>query len=115
MSSVSLKLIKDLDNYKFIYYWACPEQGRVSPNLPTLLHASEWLVEHQSEKYKDRERRKSMTDRRRNAYKSTSPSMELIYSRRLKPEGRRITDKLPTVDLDMSSDKCREMRDQLIN
>ncbi|WP_067864517.1 hypothetical protein [Neptuniibacter marinus] len=115
MSSASLKLIKDLDDFKFIYYWACPHSGQVSPNLPTLLHASEWLAEYQAKKYQNTERRKSTTDRRRRAYKSSSPSMELIYSRRINPEGRRVTDKLPTVDLDMTPDKCREARDQFIN
>ena len=115
MSANSLKLIKDLDNYKFIYYWASPEQGKVSPDLPTLLHAGEWFIEHQSENFQDRERRTSRADRRKRSYKSTSPEMELIYSRRTHPEGRRVTDKMPVIDLDMTPDKFSAMKDELMN
>ena len=115
MSANSLKLIKDLDNYKFIYYWASPEIGKISPNLPTLLHAGEWLVEHKTESFQDPERRKTMVDRRKKNLKSTSPEMELIYSRRENPEGRRITDKLPTIDLDMTAEKLNQMKSELMN
>ncbi len=115
MSANSLKLIKDLDNYKFIYYWASPELGKISPDLPTLLHAGEWLVEHQAENFLNKERRKTMVDRRKKAFKSTSPEMELIYSRRTNPEGRRVTDKLPVIDLDMTPEKFNQMKGELMN
>ena len=115
MSNKPLKLIKDLDNYKFVYYWASPDSGKVSPELPTLLHASEWLVEYQADKYQDSERRESRIDRRKRERHASSPGMELIYSRRLNPEGRRVTDKLPVIDLDMTSEKFNKMKDELMN
>ncbi|MAY42429.1 MULTISPECIES: hypothetical protein [unclassified Neptuniibacter] len=115
MSANSLKLIKDLDNYKFIYYWACPESGKVSPDLPTLLHAGEWICEYQTAQYKHRERRKVMKDRRRNTVQKNTPELDLVYSRRLKPEGRRVTDTLPVIDLDMTPEKFNVMKDQLLN
>lgn len=115
MPANSLKLIKDIDNYKFIYYWASPDSGQVSPSLPTLLHASEWIVEHQTNKYRKHERRKTTTDRRKQEIKTTSTEQELAFSRRIRPEGRRITDKLPEVDLDMTAEKFNTMKSKLMN
>ncbi|EAR61587.1 hypothetical protein [Neptuniibacter caesariensis] len=110
-----LKLIKDLDNYRYVYYWACPDQGRVSPELPTILHASEWIIEHQTENYQGQERRQSNLDRRKVKSKARTPDEELVFSRRENPEGRRITDKVPVIDLDLCPEKLKSMKDELLN
>ncbi|WP_415891820.1 hypothetical protein ACMXYN_10765 [Neptuniibacter sp. PT8_73] len=115
MSRSPLKLIKDLDNFKFVYYWACPDQGKVSPNLPTLLHAGEWIIEHNTSNYVGTERRKTMVDRRKKQAAATTAEMELVYSRRLNPEGRRVTDKVPVIDLDLTPEKFNEMKQDILN
>lgn len=111
----NLKLIKDIDNYRYVYYWACPELGKISPELPTLLHAGEWIVEYQSETYAGKERRQTSVDRRKRKLRARTPGQELVYSRRENPEGRRITDKVPVVDLDLSPEKFKSMKDELLN
>ncbi|WP_415885067.1 hypothetical protein ACMXYO_10480 [Neptuniibacter sp. QD37_6] len=111
----TLNLIKDLDNLKIVYYWACPNQGKVSPNLPTLLHASEWFISHNTAKYTGIERRKTMVDRRKQESAAVTAEMDLVYSRRLKPEGRRITDKELTIDLDLTLDKLSKIKQGILN
>lgn len=115
MSHSPLKLIKDFDNFKFVYYWACPDQGKVSPNLPTLLHASEWIIEHNSSNYNGVERRTTMVDRRKKKLKPNNAESELVYSRRENPEGRRVTDKVPKIDLDLTPEKFNEIKQEALN
>ena len=115
MTETSLKLIKDLENYKLVYYWACSDQGKVSPDLPTLLHASEWIIQHQATTYEGSERRKTLLDRRKKKTLPNNHETELVFSRRLKPEGRRITDTIPKVDLDLSAEKLLEMKNDFLN
>lgn len=115
MPANSLKLIKDLDNFRQIYYWACPTQGKVSPELPTLLHASEWIIKHQADNFASTERRKTLIDRRKRNTVPSNAETELVFSRRINPEGRRITDAMPKVDLDLAAEKIKEMKGQLLN
>jgi len=110
-----LKLIKDLDNFKFVYYWACPFRGKVSPEMPTLLHAGEWMIEYQTANYEGRERRKTMIDRRKKELKPRTTDEKLQFVKRTRPEGRRITDKMPDVDLDLSEEKLKEMKQSILN
>lgn len=114
MQANNLKLIKDLDNYRYVYYWACPEQGRISPDFPTLLHAGEWIADIKSSSYTGKERRQTIQDRRKRGLRARSPGQELLFSRREK-EGRRITDRIPSVDMDLTPEKLNDMKGDLLN
>ena len=52
-----MKLVKDFQNFQFVYYWHCQEKGKISPTFPTLVHASEWQERYKSTHYQGQERR----------------------------------------------------------
>ncbi len=102
MNAHLLKLVKDIDNDTCIYYWACPEQGKVSPDFPTLLHASKWIEDYQATHYTGKERRQTQIGRRTRGVRAESTDQELLFSRRGK-QGRRIADQAPVVELDLTT------------
>jgi len=83
------KLIKDFRDFHFVYYWYEQGQGQLSPNLPTLTHAQEWIRRFQNAEYKGLDRRKQ----------NRSSVLQ-----------RRFTDKKLHIDVDMSSSKIAELK-----
>ncbi len=84
------KLVKDFQNYQFFFYWYEKDAGRLSPVMPTLNHAQEWLQRWLNEQYKGAERRVN--------------SRSTVYN-------RRTSDKAVHIDLDLSEKKLRELKD----
>ncbi len=84
------KLIKDFRDFQFVYYWYEKGAGRISPYLPTLTHASDWLKQQQRETYNGFDRRR----------RNDAPAI-----------GRRTTDRRIQVDLDISIEKIAELKE----
>lgn len=100
-----MKLVKDFDDYQITYYWLDSEGIKVSPNLPTLVHAQEWYLEHNFAQYDGIERRQRKCERRHaNTLRTT-----LRCKRKNSSSGRRSTDKTFSVDIDFSKDKIKKV------
>lgn len=99
-----LTLVKDLDNFKIVFYWVSSQKKKVSPTFPTLVHAKEWYTEHMFSAYKGNERRKRVCDRR-------NPEHFQFDCRRMSPQGRRFTDKSVKVGIDLVSKKINEIQE----
>lgn len=83
------KLIKDFRDYQFVYYWYEKGQGRISPLLPTLTHAEDWIILKQRESYAGLERRR----------RASTPTI-----------GRRSTDAHISVDIDIAAQKITDLK-----
>lgn len=105
-----LKLVKDFEDFQVIYYWLDETNQKVSPDLPTLTHAEDWLAIQQAEGYKGRDRRRRIVDRRRN---QRPPEQQRNGKRSAKPLGRRKTDKQIQIDIDYSEEKIKQLRQSL--
>lgn len=102
---MELKLVKDFLEYQFVYYWVDEVQTcKVSPALPTLTHAQEWLVNFHFSQFTEDERRSGKFDRRKE-YLSEKGVYGLPRS-----SGRRATDSPITVDFDHSAEKISELK-----
>lgn len=86
-----VKLIKDFQNYQYVYYWFKQGIGQISPSLPTLQHVSEWAIQHQSVIYAGEERRSNTRTYAHNPY------------------NRRATDRSPAIDIDLSAKKVTQL------
>jgi len=86
-----IKLIKDFQNYQYVYYWFKQGKGQVSPSLPTLQHVSEWAIQNQSVVYSGEERRSNTRTYADNPY------------------NRRATDRYPAIDIDLSVRKVTQL------
>ncbi|WP_286238275.1 hypothetical protein [Neptuniibacter halophilus] len=100
------KLVKDFGDYQFTYYWIDDSNQQISPNLPTLSHAHEWLVTYHHDQHEGTERRKTRYDRRH----PNGPMRDSISSKRNPvSSGRRSTDRPVAVDLDLSVGKVAKL------
>ncbi len=102
-----LKLVKDFEDYKIIYYWIDAEKVSVSPFFPTLSHAKEWYIHYHFNQYQGPDRRKRKVDRRsvaKNDFEHVGSS-----KRSASRHGRRLTDQPIQVDIDLAKEKLSAM------
>ena len=104
-----LRLVKDFKNYQFIYFWVDKKGNKQSPSLPTLNHAEEWFVSHSFSSFEGEERRQRTFDRRY-AQETTGDDSNLHQLKRRKPSGRRSTDTVIKIDVDLSKEKIRNLK-----
>ncbi|WP_415889472.1 hypothetical protein ACMXYV_16210 [Neptuniibacter sp. SY11_33] len=83
------KLIKDFRDYQFVYYWYEKGTGKLSPYLPTLTHAEEWIEQHRSTQFNGVDRR--------------GRDQSSIYQ-------RRASDRILRVDVDISVQKIADLK-----
>lgn len=104
------KLVKDFDSYEFIYYWVDQDHIKVSSNLATVELAEEWLIHYHFSEYPGKERRRSFYDRRYSANKVKLQGTQIFFSKRKPPlKGRRMTDRVTEVDMDLSKEKIHSL------
>ncbi|MAY40812.1 MULTISPECIES: hypothetical protein [unclassified Neptuniibacter] len=104
------KLVKDFDSYEFIYYWVDQNNSKVSSNLATVELAEEWLIHYHFSEYPGKERRRSFYDRRYSANKVKLQGTQIFFSKRKPPlKGRRMTDRVIEVDMDLSKEKINSL------
>jgi hypothetical protein len=92
-------LVKDLEYFQIMFFWLNRQSERISPYLPSMQHAKEWIHEYHFGLYGGPERRRSTIDRRR------PDDVALNLNRNLLKHGRRITDRPIRVDIDNASEK----------
>ncbi|WP_286238280.1 hypothetical protein [Neptuniibacter halophilus] len=103
------RLVKDFEEFQFVFYWIDDDANKVSPNLRTLIHAKEWLVEYDFKQRSGTERRQRKADRRMltDSKKEGQPSSRRITT----SVGRRASDRPIKIDLDLSADKLKNCID----
>lgn len=106
---MKLSLTKDLKDYRAVFYWTNREGKRLSPMLPTLVHAYEWHLLFQRWVFKGTEKRKTKVDRR---FGDLFSGKRRKYERRQKPMGRRSSDTSLTVVNDLYSEKIAWLKKQ---
>ncbi|WP_415904836.1 hypothetical protein ACMXYW_00470 [Neptuniibacter sp. QD48_55] len=94
-------LIKDYIEDRIVFYWQNKKAQRISPILPCLQHAKEWLIDHYVCRYKGTERRCSKIDRR--SFHKQSAYLQL--QRNPYTQGRRITDRELKAEIDLANQK----------
>ena len=104
-----LRLVKDFKNYQFIYFWVDKKGNKQSPHLPTLNHAEEWFVSHCFSSFEGDERRQRTFDRRF-TQDATEQESNLRQLKRRNPSGRRSTDTSIKIDVDLSKEKIRNLK-----
>lgn len=100
-----LYLVKDFEDFNFIFYWVDEESHRISQDFPTLEHAKEWFIRYYHEQYQGPERRKRMMDRRKDFRKGEQQFRQIHPS-----VGRRVTDKAIEVDIDLAKEKLTQLK-----
>jgi hypothetical protein len=103
-----IRLVKDFQEYQFIYYWIDNYDEKISPDLPTLTHAKEWLIQRKGARYCGPERRNRICDRR---YESSSQRNNYTSKRSASKLGRRQSDAAFEVVIDLSKDKVRKLKE----
>lgn len=97
------RLVKDFVKTKIVFYWIDQGDKRVSPPLPSLQHAKEWLIDRYFISYDGPERRRARVDRRllgkKNDHSKRNPHTQ----------GRRITDRPIKVDLNLAEKKIAKL------
>ncbi|WP_415903515.1 hypothetical protein ACMXYR_07370 [Neptuniibacter sp. QD29_5] len=104
---MKLQLIKDLKNYRAVFYWCNSKGKRHSPMLPTLVHAYEWHLLFQRCIYKGKERRKDGVDRRLGYLLENKTRKN---ERRFKSKGRRLIDTAFYISKDLYSEKIEALK-----
>lgn len=104
------KLVKDFIDYQFTFYWVNDRNEQISPDLPTLTHAREWIVKFTNGQYRGADRRKRTYDRRyaNGPIRDSRLSQRTAFSR-----GRRATDKPVEVEFDLSVIKIDELKEAI--
>jgi hypothetical protein len=102
-----MMLVKDLSDSGIIFYWVDAAGGRISPELATLNLAHEWHQQALFEAYSGEERRVSVIDRRSDWDKRDIMVRNYISSQ-ANPHGRRASDVVAEVDLDLVKEKLKE-------
>ncbi|MGB0204674.1 MAG: hypothetical protein ACPF9K_06450 [Neptuniibacter sp.] len=97
------QLVKDFHKEKIIFYWIDKNKKRISPPLPSLNHAKDWLIAEQFASYEGNERREPKVDRRRTG------KFEANCRRKHQENGRRIPDKPIKVDINIADKKIEAM------
>ena len=100
-----LYLVKDFEDYNFIFYWIDEDSSKTSPDFPTLEHAKEWFIKYHYEQYLGPERRKCMVDRRK-AFRKGEQQFRQVHP----SVGRRVTDKSVEVDIDRAKEKLSRLK-----
>ena len=85
---MTLKLVKDFQDYQFVYFWIDQDEQAVSPTLPTLEHAKEWFTDQHFRTYEGKERRRRKVDRRNEASSDNTNNAEVPFSRRVPSKTR---------------------------
>lgn len=101
-----LYLIKDLKEYKAVYYWTDGTGKRISPFMPTLNHIYEWRLELFRALHQGNERRSNQVDRR---WRSSVSGKKRKSERRDNPVGRRASDNRLQVHKDLFSKKVSDL------
>lgn len=97
------QLVKDFKSHKITFYWLDSKSNKISPFLPSIDLAKEWIINHHFCAYEGPERRKAQIDRRR--FEKQDPfNIRSPYS-----HGRRITDRPIKVDINLADKKIREL------
>ncbi|WP_415903775.1 hypothetical protein ACMXYW_08965 [Neptuniibacter sp. QD48_55] len=104
---MKLQLIKDIKDYRAVFYWCNSKGKRHSPMMPTLVHAYEWHLQFQRGIYKGKERRKNRVDRRL-GYLLENKNRK--NDRRYKQKGRRFIDTALYVSKDLYSEKIAALK-----
>lgn len=102
-----MKLVKDIIDTKVVYYWNSSDRT-VSPAFAQVALARDWLVSKIWSSYPGTERRRMVSDRRRDRQTSTLFSSRFDL-KRAHPKGRRMTDLIET---NVAIDRCLERVNQ---
>lgn len=97
------KLVKDFESHKIIFYWLDSQSKKISPSLPSIDLAKEWIIDHHFCAYEGPERRSAKIDRRR-LDKHDPFSIRNPYSK-----GRRITDRPIKVHINLADQKIKKL------
>lgn len=108
---MTLKLVKDFQDYQFVYFWIDGDKQVVSPLLPTLEHAREWFTDRHFKNYEGQERRRRKVDRRNIHAMDKNDNAEIPFSRRVPSKtGRRASDHKISVDIDLAKEKISKLK-----
>ncbi|WP_286238279.1 hypothetical protein [Neptuniibacter halophilus] len=106
------QLVRDLKEYEVIFYWIDGQQEKISPEMKTIIHAREWIIDYHYSLYTFTERRRYRNDRRA-LQKPASPEAAFFCRRYSSNEGRRLTDQLNKVDVDLAIQKIQVLKNQV--
>jgi hypothetical protein len=107
---MKIQLIKDLKNYRAVFYWANVNGKKLSPILPTLIHAYEWHLQFHKWLYKGEERRNSKVDRRLGILLDLKKRKK--DERRSSNKGRRCTDTSLHISKDLFAEKVALLKQE---
>jgi len=106
--SKDMSLVKDMNNYRIVYYWNDLKGEQISPDLHSKSAAEEWRTEYLQTVYEGYQRRDSTVDRRLYEHKrSQHPRSANIES--LFQVGRRSTDRGARVEQDLAAEKLESL------
>lgn len=107
---MKIELVKDLKNYRAVFYWTNVNGKKLSPILPTLIHAYEWHLQFHKWLYKGKDRRSSKVDRRLEFLLDVKKRKK--DERRSRHQGRRCTDMALHITRDLFAEKVALLKQE---